>query len=71
MEREDKEGLEKLKQFRIEKMNALREAGVNPYPYKFDITHAVESLVSGEDALTEDETPVRVAGRIMAMRGHG
>ena len=49
MEREDKEGLEKLKQFRIEKMDALREAGVNPYPYKFDVTHTVEALVGGEE----------------------
>ena len=71
MERDTKEGLEKLKQFRIEKMEALREAGVNPYPYKFDVTHTVEAVVAGEETLTKDETPVRVAGRIMAMRGHG
>lgn len=71
MQRDNSDGLEKLRQFRVEKMEALREAGVNPYPYKFDVTHAIESLVSGEEALTRDETLVRVAGRIMALRGHG
>ncbi|MCZ6766123.1 MAG: lysine--tRNA ligase [bacterium] len=71
MQQDTKEGLEKLKQFRVEKLEALREAGINPYPYKYDVKHVIESLVSGEEALTKDETLVRVAGRIMAMRGHG
>jgi len=65
------EGLDKLRAARIEKLNALREAGVNPYPYRFVPTHTVESMVEGEEALTAGEKKISAAGRVMAIRGHG
>src|SRR6187401_130022 len=64
-------GLEKLRATRIEKGEALRAAGANPYPYRFEVTHAVAAVRDEEKALAEAGTPVRVAGRIMALRGHG
>ncbi|MDH4037970.1 MAG: lysine--tRNA ligase [Candidatus Krumholzibacteria bacterium] len=64
-------GFEKLRAVRVEKMAALRDAGVNPYPYRFVVSHAVAELFAAEAALAGAETEVAVAGRVMAMRGHG
>jgi lysyl-tRNA synthetase class 2 len=72
-EREETElsGLEKLRAVRVEKMEALRGAGVNPYPYRFAVTHSVAELFAGEAALTAAGAEVAFAGRVMALRGHG
>ena len=70
-ERQDLSGFEKLRAVRVEKMEALRSAGVNPYPYRFAVTHPVVELFAGEAALVEAATEVAVAGRVMALRGHG
>jgi lysyl-tRNA synthetase class 2 len=70
-EREEVGGLEKLRAVRIEKMEAMRKAGANPYPYRFQVTHAVADLVANEAALVEAGSEVAVAGRVMALRGHG
>ena len=56
---------------RLRKLSAMREAGVNPYPYKFDRTHRARELHDqykdlAADVETEDE--VRVCGRIMRER---
>lgn len=64
-------GLEKLRGVRIEKMRALREAGRNPYPYRFEQTHFVAAVREDEAKLSAGEEPVRLAGRIMSLRGHG
>ena len=64
-------GLEKLRATRIEKAEALRTAGTNPYPYRFEVTHAVAAVRAAEKPLAEAGSTVRVAGRVMALRGHG
>ncbi|MCI0453259.1 MAG: lysine--tRNA ligase, partial [Candidatus Latescibacteria bacterium] len=73
-EKEQEEGLhgfEKLRATRIEKLEALREDGVNPYPYRFAVTYTVADVRANEKALAQAGTAVRVAGRVMALRGHG
>lgn len=67
----EKEGLQKIREIRMEKLNALRSAGANPYPYKFPVTHKVAEVLRDERSLTEQESALRLAGRIMALRGHG
>ncbi|RMI02877.1 MAG: lysine--tRNA ligase [Calditrichaeota bacterium] len=51
---------------RRQKLEKLRELGINPYPYKFDRTHTSARIKENFDQL-EDQT-VRVAGRIMSVR---
>ncbi|HEY9754211.1 MAG TPA: lysine--tRNA ligase [Oculatellaceae cyanobacterium] len=56
---------------RLRKLSALREAGINPYPYNFDRTHRAKELHDkyqdlAADVETEDE--VRVCGRVMRER---
>ena len=61
---------------RLEKANALRERGVDPYPNSFDRSHRLGEIAEAyseksiED-LEELAVPVRVAGRIITKRGHG
>ena len=65
------EGFEKLRALRIEKLNGLRAAGVQPYPYGFDASHHVDEVVGAERQLAESAAVVALAGRMMALREHG
>ncbi len=59
---------------RVDKLKALRELGVNPYPYSFDKTHHAKDILSKYDKLKPEEKTednVSVAGRIMTLRNMG
>jgi lysyl-tRNA synthetase class 2 len=61
---------------RLEKARALRALGVETYPTRFERTHRLGEVVAayGDKALEELEAlaaDVRVAGRVLAKRGHG
>jgi lysyl-tRNA synthetase class 2 len=59
-----------LRQVKLDKLAALRGAGLDPYAQvRFDRTHSAAEVVDGFDALEGQE--VAVAGRIMARRVHG
>ncbi len=53
------------------KVQALREKGTNPYPYRFDRTHTIAEILANFDALAEIKQSVSVAGRIMQLRKMG
>lgn len=64
-----------LKEEKRKKLLALREKGVNPFPYSFDrnisaaeITKNYSHLVSGEK---KEDTQFLVAGRLMTLRSMG
>jgi lysyl-tRNA synthetase class 2 len=67
----DGHGFDKLQAVRVEKMDKLREAGRNPYPYRYGVTHKVDQVRREEEKLTAGETAVSLAGRVMSARGHG
>jgi lysyl-tRNA synthetase class 2 len=52
---------------RLAKLARLREAGINPYPERFERTHRLAEA----RALPPDSFPVAVAGRVMTMRVMG
>jgi lysyl-tRNA synthetase, class II len=61
---------------RLEKAEALRALGVDPYPTRFERSHGLGEIASayGERSLEELESlrvEVRVAGRVLTKRGHG
>jgi lysyl-tRNA synthetase, class II len=56
---------------RLEKLEALKKDGINPYPYRFDRTHTSADILGDFDKLSTDNSPVRFAGRITSVRGHG
>ncbi|MEK7823920.1 MAG: lysine--tRNA ligase [Candidatus Eisenbacteria bacterium] len=64
--------LQELMRQRREKLAQWRVLGVDPYAYRFEPTHDAAGLLARGEAVTE--TPgetVRVAGRILTLRGHG
>ena len=65
---------EKIRQERIEKMNKLRELGVDPFGSKVEITGNIEHVrgLCPEGEVTPEEAPtVTIAGRAVAVRNMG
>ena len=63
-----------LIQQRRDKLDEIRQFGVEPYPHKYDPTHTTSAI--HRDFADTQETPdethtVRIAGRIMTKRDHG
>jgi lysyl-tRNA synthetase class 2 len=65
------EELNFVQKARREKLDALVAAGVSPYGYGFDRTHDTAQAVAALPAGAESGESVRVAGRLVAWRGHG
>ncbi len=64
--------LQELMRQRGEKLAQWRSIGVEPYAYRFEPTHrAADILATGEKVTEQPGERVRVAGRIMTVRGHG
>lgn len=58
-------------QVRIDKMHKIEEHGWKPFGYRFLYTHRAADIAAQFAELSEKETEVKMAGRIMAIRGHG
>ncbi len=61
--------IEDIKQNRIKKLEAIRKAGINPYPAKTNRTHTCQEAVEQFDDLAAQE--LILVGRIRAIREHG
>lgn len=58
-------------QVRIDKMHKIAEHGWLPFGHKFEWTHHAADIAEQFEELSANETIVRIAGRVMAIRGHG
>src|SRR3989344_2191102 len=59
---------------RKKKVEQLRAKGVNPYPYRFEVTHTARDVQGKYASLKSEEKTkdkVRVAGRVIALRRMG
>ena len=63
--------INELKQARLDKLNKVREAGIDPYPAKCGRTHSIKQVLDNFDKFSKSEKEIVLAGRIMAIRGHG
>jgi len=66
--------LSEMMRVRREKMDAFRAMGVPPFGHRFEVTDYASALKEKYDYLAEDEEgeeEVCIAGRLMAIRGHG
>jgi lysyl-tRNA synthetase class 2 len=68
-------GIEDLRQVRIDKIQTLRQMGINPFAYNFEATHKsaelqlqYKSLAAG---VSDDTANVALSGRVMAKRSFG
>ena len=58
-----------LIKIRFDKLDAIRAQGREPFGKRFDFTHHTAEII--RDFNEEEEKEVRIAGRLMAIRGHG
>ncbi len=67
-------GLAAEKARRLGQIADLREAGINPYPYRFDRSHTLAQIRAEHGALepgTETAAKVTIAGRLLLKRSQG
>ncbi len=66
---EEESGLIKV---RKDKLREIREdLGINPFPYKYDVTDYSTGIIAGFDESLPTPKSVSVAGRIMTVRVMG
>lgn len=58
-------------QVRRDKMQQFIDAGIYPFGEKYEWDHHTQDVKKAAEVLEKEETPVRVAGRLMALRRHG
>lgn len=65
--------LNEMMQVRRDKMKAFQEMGISPFGHRFEVTDYAENIKAKGAALEGDEegAEVKIAGRLMAIRGHG
>jgi lysyl-tRNA synthetase class 2 len=63
--------IDELKQARIEKLEKIKSAGVNPYPAKSKRTRTVAEALRDFDTLSETKEVVFITGRLRTVRTHG
>jgi lysyl-tRNA synthetase class 2 len=63
--------LSEVLKVRREKLQKIRDIGINPFPYKFDRTHLSSEISADFDRLSSSEDTVKAAGRLISWRGHG
>lgn len=62
---------EELRQTRLEKLKKLQTAGILAYPAKTNRTNSIAEALENFGKLSKSKKEIVLAGRIMAMRGHG
>ncbi|MDT7043521.1 lysine--tRNA ligase [Candidatus Nitronereus thalassa] len=70
------EELNEQRTLRIQKLDTLRNMGIQPYGTRFDVTHHIEPLMATHGSKTKEELEqqkidCRLAGRIVALRRFG
>lgn len=63
--------LKDLIRIRRQKVVALTNSGTNCYPYRYDRSHQISELLEDFETLSQSETVVRLAGRVMLKRKMG
>lgn len=63
--------IEELRNVRLEKLEKLREKGIDPYPATVTRTHTVQEARDNFDTLTDAEETISLVGRVRALRVHG
>ena len=56
---------------RLQKLEAIKKAGFNPYPIKTKRTHSVTEALIDFERFSRAKTKLVLSGRIMAIREHG
>lgn len=63
--------LEEIRKERLRKLDLLKQAGLEPYPAKTELTHSLAECLERFDELSVETTKLTVGGRVMALRVQG
>lgn len=65
--------MNEMMQVRLDKMKAFEDKGIAPFGHRYEVTYHAQDVVDHFDELEGEESDrkVRLAGRLMAIRGHG
>ncbi|MBI2552597.1 lysine--tRNA ligase [Candidatus Uhrbacteria bacterium] len=56
---------------RLERLNALRAQGIDPYPANVERSHTIADFLAKFDNLAKHTTSVNLVGRVRSLRPHG
>ena len=62
------QSLKKIIDNRLEKIKAIKDGGIDPFPHNFDLKNKVSDLLSVKEPFTEE---YQTAGRVVAIRKMG
>ncbi|MEJ0021230.1 MAG: lysine--tRNA ligase [Candidatus Doudnabacteria bacterium] len=65
------EKTEELRKVRLEKLEQLKTAGIEPYPVSVELTESIGEAIADFEKLSQEKKQVILAGRIRSIRGHG
>ena len=68
---EERAGWGRVERDRLAKLEALRERGVEPFAYEFDVSHSAGAALALLPEGVEEGETVRIAGRLVAVRDMG
>lgn len=60
-----------LKEVRLQKINLLKQSGIDPYPVSVYRSHYISDLIENFEFLSKSNETVSIIGRVMSMRGQG
>ena len=63
--------IDEIKKVRLKKLISLQKAGLLAYPAKTNRTHSIAEALKNFNKLAKSDAELCLAGRIMALRGHG
>lgn len=63
--------LEEIRSVRIEKLEKLKEAGIEPYPISSKRDFPLAEVLANFSKLSKRKAPLSLAGRLLAIREHG
>jgi len=69
LDNNDQKSLKQIIEYRIKKINQLREEGIEPYPYKFKKDYDISYVLKSEVDLKDKKAII--AGRIISLRSMG
>ena len=63
--------INKLKKIRLEKLEEIKKAGIDPYPAVSERTHLIEEVLKSFEKFSKSKKEIILVGRIRSIRGHG
>ena len=67
----DKKKIDELINVRIDKLNNLKNAGIEPYPHSYLASKSIQEIKENEDALIKSNETISICGRIVSIRQLG